>query len=78
MSIFDKLTDKLKADPRTIVLPDGPDPRVMDAAEKLSKNGVLGVILIGTKEEFAKASAEGGYDLSGCEILDPADYEGMD
>ena len=64
MNIFDKLTEQLKADPRTIVLPDGPDPRVMDAVQKLSLNGVLSVILIGKEDEFAKASAEGGYDLS--------------
>ncbi|MBP3815351.1 MAG: phosphate acetyltransferase [Firmicutes bacterium] len=78
MSIFDKLTAKLQANPKTIVLPDGPDPRVMDAAEKLSKEGVLGVILIGSEEEFAAASKEGGYDLSQCTILNPENYDGMD
>ena len=78
MSIFDKLTAKLKADPKTIVLPDGPDPRVMDAAEKLSKDGVLGVILVGTEEDFAAASKEGGYDLSKCTIINPESYDGMD
>ncbi len=78
MSIFDKLTAKLKADPKTIVLPDGPDPRVMDAAEKLSKEGVLGVILVGTEEDFAAASKEGGYDLSKCTIINPESYDGMD
>ena len=78
MDIFDKLTAKLQANPKTVVLPDGPDPRVMDAAQRLSQEGVLGVILVGTEEEFAKAAAEGGYDLSKCTILDPATYEGMD
>ena len=78
MDIFDKLTEKLKASPKTVVLPDGPDPRVMDAAQKLSQEGVLGVILVGTQEEFDKAAAEGGYDLSKCQILDPATYDGMD
>ena len=64
MSIFDKLTDKLKTDPRTIVLPDGPDPRVMDAAEKLSKNGVKldlrGMLLdtIGNNKGFSDNDAE--------------------
>lgn len=77
MSIFDKLTEKLKADPKTIVLPDGPDPRVMDAAQRLSKEGVLDVILVGTQEEFDKAANEGGYDLSRCQILDPKSYAGM-
>lgn len=78
MSMFDELEAKLKAEPKTIVLPDGPDPRIMDAATKLSKNGVLKVILVGTKEEFAKAEKEGNYDISGCEVLDPKEYDGMD
>ena len=78
MNIFDKLTEQLKANPRTIVLPDGPDPRVMDAAQKLSQGGVLSVILIGKEDEFAKASAEGGYDLTKCEIIDPAKYADME
>ena len=41
VNIFDKLIDKLKETPRTIVLPDGPDKRVMDAAEKLTKHEIL-------------------------------------
>lgn len=78
MSIFDKLTAQLKADPRTIVLPDGPDPRVMEAAGKLSAEGVLKVILIGSRAEFDRASKEGGYDLGRCQIVDPADYPEID
>ena len=56
MNIFDKLIDKLKETPRTIVLPDGPDKRVMDAAEKLTKQNILKVILVGTQAEFDEAS----------------------
>ena len=58
MSIFDKLTAQLKANPKTIVLPDGPDPRVMNAAERLSQEDVLKVILIGTEEEDSPLDRE--------------------
>lgn len=78
MSIFDKLTEQLKAAPRTIVFPDGPDPRIMDAASKLTNQGILKVILVGSKDEFDKASKEGGYDLSKCEIVDPSNYDSLD
>ena len=78
MNIFDKLIDKLKETPRTIVLPDGPDKRVMDAAEKLTKQNILKVILVGTQAEFDEAAKAHGYDLSGCEILDPKNYAEMD
>ena len=74
MNIFDKLIDKLKETPRTIVLPDGPDKRVMDAAEKLTKQNILKVILVGTQAEFDEAAKANGFDLSACEILDPNNY----
>ena len=78
MNIFDKLIDKLKETPRTIVLPDGPDKRVMDAAEQLTKPHILKVIQVGTQDEFDEAAKAHGYDLSGCEILDPKNYAEMD
>ena len=76
--MFDKLIEILKANPRKIVLPDGPDPRVIEAAAKLKQEGFLTPILIGTQKEFDEASAKLGFDLSGVEIIDPASYEGMD
>ena len=78
MGMFEKLEEQLKASPKTIVLPDGPDPRIMEAAEKLQKGGFLQVILIGTEAEFAEGAKKGGYDLTGCEIIDPANYADMD
>lgn len=73
-TMFEKLEAQLKAAPKTIVLPDGPDPRVMEAAERLTKGGFLKVILMGKKEAYDGK----GYDLSGCTFLDPASYEKMD
>ena len=78
MSIFTELKEKLQKDNRTIVLPDGPDPRIMDAAQKLTADDTLKVILVGTQKEFDEGAKKGGYDLSKCEIIDPAEYDGMD
>ncbi len=77
MNIFDKLAMRLKEDRKTIVLPDGPDPRVVEAASRLSQEDILNVVLIGTEEEFEKASKETGFDLSKCEIIDPLKYDEM-
>jgi len=76
--MFDKLIEILKANPRKIVLPDGPDPRIIEAAARLNEGGFLTPVLIGTKEEFETKSKELGFDLTGVEIIDPATYEGMD
>ena len=76
--MFDKLIEILKANPRKIVLPDGPDPRIIEAAARLKEGGFLAPVLIGTQEEFDAKAKELGYDLSGVEIIDPATYAGMD
>ena len=76
--MFDKLIEILKANPRKIVLPDGPDPRIVEAAARLKADGFLAPVLIGTQEEFDAKAKELGYDLSGVEIIDPLTYEGMD
>ena len=48
--MFTKLTEQLKANPRTIVFTEGTDPRIQSAADKLTNNGILSVILLGEKE----------------------------
>ncbi len=78
MAILDTLKTKLKNEHKTIVLPDGPDPRILEAASKLTAEGLMDIILVGTKEEFQKGQAATGYDISKCEIVDPADYPEMD
>lgn len=78
MSIFNDLEKQLKDENRTIVLPDGPDPRIMDAATRLTRDGILGVILLGKKKEYDEASKNGNYDLSKCQIIDPENYDDID
>ena len=72
--MFDELKEKLKKEPKTIVFTEGPDPRILDAASKLSTEGVLSVILIGKEAEVKAAAAEGNFDISGCRIIDPENY----
>ena len=73
--MFTKLTEQLKANPRTIVFTEGTDPRIQSAADKLTNNGILGVILLGEKEEVEKAAREGGFNIEKCQILNPETYE---
>ena len=53
-----KMIETLKKNPRTIVFTEGTDNRILDAADKLTAEGILGVILLGTEEEV-KAAAQG-------------------
>ena len=78
MAMFDKLLANLKASKKTIVLTEGTDARILSAAERLLKEELMGVILCGTPDEVKAAAAEGGYDITGAEILDPLTYPEMD
>lgn len=69
MGFIDEIKAKAKADKKTIVLPESMDARTFDAAEKILKEGIANLIIIGTKEEIEKNSA--GYDLTGATLVDP-------
>ena len=69
MGFIDEIKAKARADKKTIVLPESMDARTFDAAEKILKEGIANLIIIGTKEEIEKNSA--GYDLTGAILVDP-------
>ena len=76
--MFENLIATLKANPRTIVFTEGPDPRILEATARLKKDGLMSVILVGNVDEVKKAAADGNFDIEGVEILDPATYSEMD
>ena len=76
--MFTKLTEQLKANPKTIVFTEGTDPRLQDAAAKLTAEGILNVILLGNPDAVKLTAADAKYDISKCEIIDPARYADKD
>ena len=69
MKFIDKMFELAKADKKTIVLPEPMDKRTFEAAEKILKEDIANLIIIGTPEEIEKYGA--GYDISGAKIVDP-------
>lgn len=74
-SLVDSLKEGLKGTKKTIVLPEGNDKRILEAAEKLHKEAVIEVVLLGNKEEVQKIAKENGFDIEGIQILTPAEDE---
>ena len=70
MAFVDELLQKSKAANKTIVLCEGEDKRVVDAASKIVKEGIAKIILIGSDADI-KASGSTA-DLSGVTVIDPA------
>lgn len=72
MSVFlDSIVTRAKADCKTIVLPEGDDPRTLEAAERVLAEGVANLIILGD----AEAIASSGRALEGARIIDPRTYE---
>ena len=76
--MFHELESALKESFPTIVYPEGTDPRIQESAEKLSRQDIVHVILLGSPDEINKAAEERGYNISKCEIIDPENYDGIE
>ncbi len=74
MSAFlDSIKMRAKQCKKTIVLPESMDRRTFEAAEKILKEDIADLIIIGTPEEIEANSR--GLDISGAEIINPHNYE---
>ncbi|WP_336920875.1 phosphate acetyltransferase [Aquipuribacter sp. SD81] len=65
------LFERARADRRRIVLPEGTEPRVLRAAERVLRRGVADVVLLGAPDEVAAAAAAAGADVQGATVVDP-------
>lgn len=64
MSILDTMIPRAQAANKTIVLPEGMDPRVILAAVKAAQTKLCKPIVLGTPEEIAAAEAQAGVTLA--------------
>jgi phosphate acetyltransferase len=72
MTFIDKIMEKAKAANKTIVLPEGNDPRTIEAAAKLLEKKIVKVIILGNKDKIM--SGAGAWDVSGAVFVDPLNY----
>ncbi len=74
MSKFlDTIKERARKDKKTIVLPESMDSRTFEAAEKILKEDIANLIIIGTPEEVEKYGK--GYNIDGATVIDPYTYE---
>lgn len=78
MELFDEIAAKVKGQNKTIVFPEGEDKRVLGAAIRLQNDGLVKPILLGTRADIEKTASDNGFDISGLEIIDPAEYPEAD
>ena len=73
MDILSQMTARAKANKQRIVLPEGDEPRTLEAANIILKDDIANLILIGDPAVINRMVAENGYEhIHKATIFDPA------
>lgn len=72
MTFMEEIKEKAKRDIKRIVLPEATDVRVLEATDKICKEGFASVILVGNEQEILRLANEKKLDISKAKIIDPA------
>ena len=78
MTMIEKVWAKARKDVRRIVLPEGDEPRTVQAAAMIRKEGLAKPILLGDPDRIQAVAAETNTDLAGIEIVNPANSAKFD
>jgi len=71
-SVFiQQIIDAAKIKKSTIVLPEGTDERVLEAAHVINQEQIASVILLGNEQEITTWFSTKDYDLSGITLINP-------
>ncbi|WP_017725924.1 phosphate acetyltransferase [Halalkalibacterium ligniniphilum] len=76
--LFRDIQEQVKRHQPTIVLPEGTDERVLEAAANLAKDEVVKPILVGNVAEVQGRAEELNLNLGQVTILDPKTYDAFD
>ena len=78
MDIVARLVAQAKQHRRTVVLPEGDDPRILQAARRLHDDGIARPVLIGARAALEDAAGSAGVSLDGIESVAQAESGALD
>jgi phosphate acetyltransferase len=73
--ILEIIREKARAKNRKVVLPEGTEPRVIEAVKEIVEEKIASVTLLGDKDRINKLAREHGLDLGPVEVIDPSESE---
>ncbi len=76
MTVLDRLADRARARPRTVVFPEGDDPRTLAAVAEIQRRGLLQPVLIGTPDRIREGLSRAGGDPDAARTIDVRGAEG--
>jgi len=72
MHLVDQIKEKARKNLQTVVLPESYDERMLFAAEKIAKEGLAKIVILGDPAKITAEAAAKGVNLAGVELLSPA------
>lgn len=72
MSMIEQVWEKARRNRKSIVLPEGEEPRTVQAAAIIRDEGVANPVLLGDRDRICSVAEETGTDIGGIEIINPA------
>ncbi len=72
MQFLDSIIHKAQTSRQTIVLAEGEDSRVIEAAQRATDNGIANCVLVGNENTIRIRAGESGFNLTGIRIEDPS------
>ncbi|MBO1308373.1 phosphate acetyltransferase [Enterococcus sp. 669A] len=78
MELFDSLKFKIVRRQIKIVFPEATDARILGAAARLKAEELLEPVLVGNRDEIAKAAKARGLQADNFEVIDPAQFDRWD
>ena len=78
MGIIDNFREKVKGKGFRLVLPEGSDERIIQAARRIKDEGIAVPIVLGKPEQVEAAVEKAGIGLEGIEVLNPREGDKLD
>ncbi len=72
MSLLAEIKEKASQKGKTIVLPEGTEPRTLLAIKDIIANKIANPILLGDEGAVKAAASDAGADITGAVVIDPA------
>jgi len=73
-----ELLERARSDKKHIVLPEGMEPRILQATEKILSRDICDITLLGDQDKILEKAKTLDLDIREANIVDPAGYPGVD
>src|SRR6056297_3663898 len=75
MNVMKEFKNKARESKKTIVLPEGYEPRMINALPKIKDENLADIILLGEKQKIEEIAEKEGVNLDDINIIDPSKSE---